>query len=109
MKIYVQTEIQDPAGAELRPRALVMETGAPEATVRAMLGDITQGLGRITAIPPAAHEHNLKAILPRDLAARGVAPGADGDGEVVLRVKRRPNQAGPAGQEEITALSYEVL
>ncbi|HEY9721014.1 MAG TPA: hypothetical protein V6D47_03320 [Oscillatoriaceae cyanobacterium] len=109
MKIYVQTEVQEPTGSELRPRTLVMETGAPESTVRAMLGDISQGLGRMTAIPPVAHEHNLRAILPRDLAARGVAPGSGDGGEVILRVRREPGQTGPAGQAEITALSYEVV
>jgi hypothetical protein len=118
MKIYIQTDIHaaDALAPESRPRQFVMETAAPEAKVRQMLGAITQHLGRIAAIPPFAHEANLQAILPRDLAAHGIAArdsaieaGESAGGEVVLRVIRREGVNGPAGQADVIGLEYEVV
>jgi hypothetical protein len=114
MKIYIQTDIHatDALAPESRPRQFVMETQAPEAQVRQMLGAITQHLGRIAAIPAFAHEANLQAILPRDLAAHGITAGEAGDdagGEVILRVIRREGVTGPAGQADVIGLEYEVV
>lgn len=111
MKIYIQTDIHaaDALAPESRPRQFVMETPAPEAQVRQMLGAITQHLGRIAAIPPFAHEANLQAILPRDLAAHGIEAGESAGGEVVLRVIRREGVNGPAGQADVIGLEYEVV
>ncbi|MNY76202.1 hypothetical protein D3C86_2157090 [compost metagenome] len=75
-----------------------------------MLGAITQHLGRITAIPAFAHESNLQAILPRDLAAHDIVSGAsDDEASVVLRVIRREGITGPAGQADVTGIEYEVV
>ncbi|MNS44856.1 hypothetical protein D3C72_773090 [compost metagenome] len=113
MKIYLQTETHyaDAPAPEVRPRHLVMETAAPADKVRQMLGAVSQHLGRIAAIPAMAHEANLSAILPRDLAAHDILPGtgAEGDGEVILRVIRREGITGPAGQADVTGLAYEVV
>ena len=108
MKLYVQLETHTPGEApEIRPRALVLETGASLA--RAVLDDVVMGLGRIAAVPAVAHEHNLLAILPRDLAARGVPGGEDGGGEMTLRVIRTPGAQGPEGQADVIALDYEIV
>ena len=111
MKIYVQTETHyaDAPAPEVRPRHLVLETAAPADKVRQMLGAVSQHLGRIAAIPAMAHEANLHAILPRDLAAHDILPGTGGEGEVVLRVIRREGITGPAGQADVTGLEYEVV
>ena len=110
VKIYIQTEIHHPdqPEPEVRPRLLVMETAAEADVVQRMLGAISQHLGRIAAIPAIAHEANLQAILPRDLAAHDILPGAGGEGEVTLRVIRHPGVEGPAGQADVIGLSYEV-
>lgn len=111
MKIYIQTETQTAEGVETRPRVLVMETAAPADKAAQMLGAISQMLGAITAIPAMAHEAGLKAILPRDLAAHDITPGqpAESDtGAVTLKITRTPNIQGPAGQADVTGLSYRV-
>lgn len=109
MKIYVETEtLNADQTTERRPRQLLLETAAPADAVKAALGDIAAGLGAITVVPPAAHEANLRAILPRDLAAKGITPGTGAEGEVVLKVRREPGQTGAAGQADVIGLSYSV-
>lgn len=111
LKIYVQTDLHnaETLTPESRPRQFVMETSAPEAQVRQMLGAISQHLGRIAAIPAFAHEANLQAILKRDLADHGIPEGPSEGGEVVLRVIRREGVNGPAGQADVIGLEYEVV
>lgn len=108
MKIFIQTETHAPEGPESRGRVLVMETAAPADQVAQMLGAITQMLGKIAAIPPAAHEAGLKALLPRDLAAHDIFPGAGEDGAVTLKIIRTPGVQGPAGQADVVGLDYRV-
>ncbi|MFP5502127.1 MAG: hypothetical protein ACLGIN_06530 [Candidatus Sericytochromatia bacterium] len=118
-KIYLQTEIrQEGAEPEVRPRLLLLETASPASEVASSLERIVKGFGEgadqpdglaaIAAIPAAAHENNLKSLLPRDLAGLGIVPGEGPEGAVVLRVLRRPGVEGPAGQADVTGLSYEV-
>lgn len=111
MKIYVQTEIQtdDTATTEQRARQLLLETAAPPEQVFAALSQIQAGLAQITAIPPAAHETNLRTILTCDLAERGIVPAAvpdNSNGEATLLVIRTPGEPGAA---EVFYLSYRVL
>ncbi len=108
MKIYVQTEIRDADGnvTETRGRQALLDTCAPAATVGAALSELVASLGRIIAIPPAAHEANLRAILPRDLALRlGSDAGEPASGEAVLTIIRSPGQPGAA---EVFDLAYRV-
>ena len=108
MKIFIQTETQSAEGPETRGRVLIMETAAPADQVAQMLGAISQMLGKITAIPPAAHEAGLKALLPRDLAAHDIRPGAGDEGAVTLKILRTPGIQGPAGQADVIGLDYRV-
>ncbi|MDB5097953.1 MAG: hypothetical protein JWM80_2374 [Cyanobacteria bacterium RYN_339] len=103
MKIFIQTETQTAeAAAEARPRQLILETAAAAPAVQAALEAIAARLGAITVVPPAAHEANLKAILPRDLAAESIAPGQGAEGAAVLKVVRT------TGEAEVIGLRYEV-
>jgi hypothetical protein len=104
MKIYIQTETQSAeGGSEPRPRQLLVETAADPTTVQPALEQIAARLGATTAIPAAAHEANLKAILPRDLAGLGIVPGQGAEGLAILKVLRSP------GEGDMTQLGYEVL
>ena len=113
MKIYLQTEIvnAETAVADPRPRVVLLETATDGGAVQAALEVIAGRLGVIAAIPPAAHEANLKNLLVRDLAEHGVLPGpaADGDqAEAVLKVLRIPKNDAPAAQGDVYELRYEV-
>jgi hypothetical protein len=102
MKIYVQTRtITANNEVEARSPGLVLETSADAATVRQALEGLLAGLGRITAVPAAAHEANLRAVLPRDVVA---LPAGIGDGSATLVVERRadPDKA------DIFNLDYKV-
>lgn len=106
MKAYIQTETQQGQVADPRPKVLLLETAGDAA---AALGAIAPRLGLIIAIPAAAHESNLRALLVRDLAEHGVLPGASEDGrEVVLKVIRTPKGDAPPGQAEVWNLSYQL-
>lgn len=114
MKIFLQTEIlnAETAVADPRPRVTLLETGAGGESVRAALEGIVARLGVIVAVPPAAHETNLRNLLVRDLAEHGVLPGpaAEGEpGEAVLKVLRTPKNDAPAAQGEVFDLRYEVV
>ena len=114
MKIFLQTEIlnAETAVADPRPRVALLETATGADAVRAALEAIAARLGAIAAIPPAAHESNLKHVLLRDLAEQGVAAGGapEGDaGEAVLKVLRTPKNDAPAAQGEVFDLRYEVV
>lgn len=106
MKIFIQTDT--PSAGESRPRQLVLETAAAPERVKDALREIGGRLGVITAVPPAPHEHNLKQLLPRDLAALGILQGSGGEGEAVLHIVRTPGQTGAAGQADVIGLAYEV-
>lgn len=114
MKIYLQTQTlsadaDDEAGeGGLRGRQLVYETPASPAAVETALQAIVASLGAITAIPAPAHEHNLKQLLPRDLAAQGLTAGPGGEGEALLSITRLPDQPSPSGVGTVIALRYAV-
>lgn len=111
MKIYVQTEIRDAEGnvTETRGKQTLLETGASRASVSEALAGIVARLGRIIAIPAAAHEANLRAILPRDVAASlaDLSPAQPNDaGEATLMIIRSPGSQG--GGAEVFDLAYRV-
>lgn len=123
MKIFLQTEIvnAETAVADPRPRVALFETGVDGECVRAALEGIVARLGVIVAVPPAAHESNLKNLLMRDLAEHGVLPREAGEAvvpgpacgsnaaEAVLKVLRTPKNDAPAAQGEVYDLRYEVV
>jgi hypothetical protein len=110
MKIYLQTETtaQGDAPQEPRPRQFLMETAASNDHVLAALKEIAQGLGATAAIPPMAHETNLKALLPRDLKRLGILPAVlDDDGSAAVLTIRR-SQGEATGPGEVISVVYHA-
>lgn len=110
MKIQLTTTIQTADGAtDVRPPVTLLETAAAREAAREAFEAIIPGLGAIVAIPPAAHEANLKLLLVRDLAAHGITAGpAEGAEALTLRVIRAPHAEAPGGSAEVYALRYEL-
>jgi len=109
MKIQLVTQTQGPDGTvERRTPVTVLETQASRPEAEAALAAVVEQFGAIVAIPPAAHEANMRLLLGRDLAARGVGPGEAADGEVLTLTVVRAREADSATGAEIHALRYEL-
>ncbi|MEB3223387.1 MAG: hypothetical protein VKS61_15030 [Candidatus Sericytochromatia bacterium] len=103
------TQTQAPDGTfDRRPPVTVVETQASRPEAEAALAALVEQLGAIVAIPPAAHEANLRLLLGRDLAARGVGPGEATDGDVLTLTVVRAREADSATGAEVHTLRYEL-
>ncbi|MEB3329928.1 MAG: hypothetical protein VKQ33_11910 [Candidatus Sericytochromatia bacterium] len=109
MKIQLVTHTRTPDGAlERRPPVTVLETSAARAEATAALTAVVARLGAIVAIPPAAHEANLRLLLARDLEAHGLPLGAATDGEPLTLTVLRTREADSTAGAEVHTLRYEV-
>jgi hypothetical protein len=109
MKIQLVTHTQAADGTlERRPPVVILETAASRDEATAALRGAVAQLGAIVAIPPAAHEANMRLLLARDLAASGITPGAAPDGDVVTLTVVRVREAESTAGAEVHTLRYEV-
>ncbi|MEB3197475.1 MAG: hypothetical protein VKP62_09760 [Candidatus Sericytochromatia bacterium] len=109
MKLQLQTITHHPEGGEdPRPPVLVQRVACDPQVLADQMNALMAHLGAIVAIPPAAHEANLKALLRRDLAHLATTAEQAGEATMTLRVLRsaRPDQA--PGAAEVYDLRYEL-
>jgi hypothetical protein len=107
--LQLQTVIRSTDGREeQRPVMSLLHTQVSMPEVQAALEAVIPPLGTLVAIPPAAHEANLKGVLRRDLSSLISENAASADERVILRVIREARDEARTPNAEVYALRYEV-
>jgi hypothetical protein len=110
VELQVQTVIRHAAGPdELRPAVSLLATRASRQAIQEAVEQAIPRLGSLIAIPAAAHEANLKALLRRDFSHLEVSDlPLPADERVVLRVVRQAREEAGSSSAEVFSLSYEI-
>jgi hypothetical protein len=111
VELQLQTVIRHVGGPdELRPAVSLLATRASRQAVHTAVEQLIPHLGTLIAIPAAAHEANLKALLRRDFAhlEDSDLPLEPADERVLLRVVRQARDEAGASNAEVFSLSYEL-
>lgn len=110
VEFQLQTVTRTPEGKEeLRPPVSLLRAAVSRPEAEAAMKALVPHLGALIAIPAAAHESNLKALLRRDLASLPPTDDAAApEGRVLLRVIRESREDARTPAAEVFGLVYEI-